>query len=85
MKDQRYIYGILKSFDNYSNLALDKVYERVFIDGQYGEKNLGLISLRGESIILIGLSRFNSKSLKRGNYDNILKKLQEIQLEPKKI
>ncbi|AFM98352.1 LSM domain-containing protein [Encephalitozoon hellem ATCC 50504] len=55
LRDGRYLYGIMKSFDQFNSITLDGVIERIFHDGKYAERKHELFIIRGENITMIGL------------------------------
>lgn len=55
LRDGRYLYGIMKSFDQFNSITLDRVIERIFHDGKYAERKHELFIIRGENITMIGL------------------------------
>jgi U6 snRNA-associated Sm-like protein LSm1 len=54
----RVFVGVLRSFDQFSNLILDNTVERIYWaeTKEYGEKERGTIIIRGESISLVARS-----------------------------
>jgi len=75
LKDERYFYGIMNSFDQYNSIALNFATERLFYENLFAEKRLGLISLRGESVIFIGICNPTFSSLKKVDYDFLKAKI----------
>lgn len=59
MYNGQLLYGLLRSFDQFNNIALEKCVERVFQDGKYSEREIGLYMIRGENIVLLGLSHLD--------------------------
>ncbi|AFN83068.1 U6 snRNA-associated small Sm-like protein [Encephalitozoon romaleae SJ-2008] len=55
LRDGRYLYGIMKSFDQFNSITLDRVIERIFHDEKYAERKHELFIIRGENITMIGL------------------------------
>lgn len=80
LKDNRYLYGVFKSYDQYNSITLNFVMERIFHGDQYAERRQGLMVVRGESIVLIGICEPEISALKRVEYT----KLSEI-IEKEKI
>lgn len=74
--DGRYIFGVLRSFDQFNNITLEKSICRVFLDNEYAEKKLGLYIIRGENVILIGLSKIYLRSLDKVDYEYLVKKIE---------
>jgi len=46
-------YGVLRSFDQFSNLVLQDCVERAFVGSEYAEKRRGLFVVRGENILFL--------------------------------
>ncbi|KAK1349865.1 Sm-like protein [Hamiltosporidium tvaerminnensis] len=62
--DGRQIYGILRSFDQYNSITIQNTREIYIHEKLYSEKDIGLVIVRGENIILLGtykgfLNNFN--------------------------
>ncbi|KHN69785.1 LSM domain-containing protein [Ordospora colligata OC4] len=62
LRDKRHLYGIMKSFDQFNSITLDKVVERIFHNDKYAEKIHQLFIIRGENISIIGLGSFDIPS-----------------------
>lgn len=75
LREDRYLYGVLKSFDQYNSIALNFVTERIFHENCFAERRLGLVSLRGENIVLIGICSPDLKKLKKVEYDTLLREI----------
>lgn len=73
LRDNRYLYGVLKSFDQYNSIALNFATERIFHEDCYAERRLGLVSLRGENIVLIGICSPDLRKLRKVEYDTLRK------------
>lgn len=54
LSDGRKLMGTLRSFDQYSNMVLEKACERVIVGNLYCDIPLGLFIVRGENIVLTG-------------------------------
>ena len=54
MRDGTHLVGILRSFDQFSNLVLEETVERRHVGRQVIDIPLGLFILRGENIVLLG-------------------------------
>lgn len=54
LRDGRHLIGILRSFDQYSNLVLEQTVERRYVGKQFTDIPLGLFILRGENVVMIG-------------------------------
>jgi U6 snRNA-associated Sm-like protein LSm1 len=54
LRDGRHYIGILRSFDQFSNIVLEQTVERVVVDQEYADVPLGLYVVRGENVVLLG-------------------------------
>ncbi len=54
LRDGRQYIGILRSFDQFSNIVLEECVERVVVDSSYADVPLGLYVVRGENVVLMG-------------------------------
>lgn len=54
LRDGRKLVGILRSFDQFANLVLEKATERIIVGSLYAEVPLGLYVVRGENVVLLG-------------------------------
>lgn len=54
LRDGRKVYGILRSYDQFGNLVLEDTIERLYVDLEYAEENLGVFMVRGENVVLVG-------------------------------
>lgn len=54
LRDGRKVIGILRSFDQFANLILEKAKERIIVGTQYAEVSLGVELIRGENVVLFG-------------------------------
>lgn len=54
LRDGRKLYGILRSYDQFGNIVLADTIERIYVDLEYAEENLGVFLARGENIVLVG-------------------------------
>lgn len=77
LKDNRYLCGIFKSYDQYNSITLNFVVERVFNGEQFAEKRQGLVVVRGESIVLIGLCEPDLKGLHKVDFDALCRIIEE--------
>ncbi|KAH9411353.1 putative LSM domain-containing protein [Ordospora pajunii] len=76
LRDKRHLYGIMKSFDQFNSITLDKVVERIFHNGKYAEKIHQLFIIRGENISIIGLGCFDIPSnLKMIDFDVLISEI----------
>lgn len=70
LRDNRYIFGTLKSYDQYNSVVINYTLERIFYDRKYAERSHGLIVLRGENIVFIGTAAPPKLTeYKMGNYE----------------
>lgn len=69
LKDGRQLWGTLKSYDQYYCLTLNFTTERIFHEDMFSEKRQGLVVIRGENIVLIGKTQFDSKNLRKVDYE----------------
>lgn len=54
LRDGRHLVGILRSFDQFSNMVLEDTHERHIANGLRSDMALGLFIVRGENIVLLG-------------------------------
>lgn len=54
LRDGRKIYGMLRSFDQFSNLVFEHAVERIIVGKKFADAPLGLYIIRGENIVLMG-------------------------------
>lgn len=54
LRDGRKLFGILRSYDQFGNLTLEDTIERLYVDLEYAEDNLGPFLVRGENVVLVG-------------------------------
>jgi U6 snRNA-associated Sm-like protein LSm1 len=54
LRDGRHLVGIMRSYDQFSNIVLEDTHERHFVGNLYGDIPLGLYIVRGESVVLLG-------------------------------
>lgn len=64
MKDGKCLHGIFRSFDQFNNITLENVTERVYEDDKYTERNFDLFVIRGESIFFFGIGNFDDSKFK---------------------
>ncbi|EOB13935.1 U6 snRNA-associated Sm-like protein LSm1 [Nosema bombycis CQ1] len=79
LKDGRSYYGIFKSFDQYNSITLNYAIERIFDGEEYGEKFLGLFVIRGDVVMLVGISKCDFKKYKKVDYEIIKKRVTVIE------
>ena len=63
LRDGRKYVGILRSFDQFSNIVLSDAVERIIVDRQFGDIPLGLYIVRGENVVLMARARRACTSL----------------------
>lgn len=85
IKDEHYLYGVFKSYDQYNSITLNYVLERIFHQDSYAEQRLGLMVIRGESIVLIATGTPPQINLKKGDFNDLLiqKEIATAKLEAK--
>ncbi|CAK4083973.1 unnamed protein product [Aphanomyces euteiches] len=54
LRDGRHLVGMIRSFDQYSNIVLEETCERHVVGNTYCDIPLGLYIIRGENIVLMG-------------------------------
>lgn len=54
LRDGRHLVGILRSFDQFSNMVLEDTHERHVANGLRSDMALGLFIVRGDNIVLLG-------------------------------
>ena len=54
LRDGRQYIGILRTFDQFSNIVLEEAVERVVVERAYADVPLGLYIVRGENVVLMG-------------------------------
>eukprot|EP00624_Nannochloropsis_granulata_P004122 evm.model.NODE_30747_length_47682_cov_25.534710.9 len=79
LRDGRNLVGVLRSFDQYSNMVLEDTYERHVVDDKYGDLPLGLYLVRGDSMVMLGEvdPARESEALVKVTADEIIELLQE--------
>ena len=80
IKDGKYVSGILRSFDQFYNITIEDGTERIFLDKEYSEKNVGLYVIRGENIVLISNNQLGFENYKKTSLTTIQRKLDELKL-----
>lgn len=74
LRDSKYLIGVLRSFDQYNNLLMEDVKERVFFKEMYSEKEVAVYVVRGENIVLLG--DYGKDTVKKQGY--VRKECKEI-------
>jgi len=54
LRDGRTLYGILRSFDQFSNFVLEACWERTVVGDKYSDESVGTEIVRGENLVLMG-------------------------------
>eukprot|EP00518_Triparma_eleuthera_P018153 CAMPEP_0197550034 /NCGR_PEP_ID=MMETSP1320-20131121/3763_1 /TAXON_ID=91990 /ORGANISM="Bolidomonas sp., Strain RCC2347" /LENGTH=127 /DNA_ID=CAMNT_0043110345 /DNA_START=90 /DNA_END=470 /DNA_ORIENTATION=+ len=56
LRDGRHITGVVRSFDQFSNVVLEDAKERKFAFSvkKYADKHVGIYVVRGDSVIVLG-------------------------------
>lgn len=70
--DGKYIYGLLRSFDQFNSLTIEDTVERQFVDDLYYEVAHGVYIVRGENVVLVGLSDIDQSRHRKGSYDEVM-------------
>lgn len=78
LKDERYLYGVLKSFDQYNSVSLNFTVERIFFLNRYAENRLGLISLRGENIVMMGLCSPDFSLMRKMKFEALAEEIESF-------
>lgn len=76
LKDNSILYGILKSYDQYNNISLNYAVQRIFHNNQYAEKMIGFIVVRGDTIVMISLARYDLSGLKKTEFLKLKEELE---------
>ena len=83
LRDGRYLYGTMKSFDQFNSITLDGVIERIFLDGQYAEKRHELFIIRGENIMMMGMGVLDAKDgLVQADFSVLRSRIQSLHAPP---
>ncbi|KAM0675285.1 hypothetical protein GVAV_001110 [Gurleya vavrai] len=75
--DGRYFNGILRSFDQFNSITLEKCKETLYFDNLYSEIDRGTFVIRGENIIFLGIKENSNKKMKKINFEEIKKLISE--------
>lgn len=54
LRDGRNFKGWLRSYDQYANLVLDGVVERLVSEEAYADVEVGILVVRGENVMMLG-------------------------------
>jgi small nuclear ribonucleoprotein (snRNP)-like protein len=71
LRDETYLYGTMKSFDQFKSIVLDGAKERIYCRNAYAERDCGLYVIRGENIALIGLGEPSLRRMARKDYNEL--------------
>eukprot|EP00611_Tribonema_gayanum_P025135 TRINITY_DN566_c1_g1_i1.p1 TRINITY_DN566_c1_g1~~TRINITY_DN566_c1_g1_i1.p1 ORF type:complete len:257 (-),score=85.13 TRINITY_DN566_c1_g1_i1:12-716(-) len=93
LRDGRHLVGLMRSYDQFSNIVLEDTHERHFVGALYGDIPLGLYIVRGDSVVLLGEVAAEEEQgeqeggalLKRVTADDILQAQQESDVDPFKV
>ncbi|CAM9429782.1 unnamed protein product, partial [Choristocarpus tenellus] len=75
LRDGRHLVGIMRSYDQFSNIVLEDTHERHFVGGLFGDIALGLYLVRGDALVLMGEldeEKEEGPSLKRVSAEKII-------------
>lgn len=75
MRDGKYLYGIFRSFDQFSNITLENAIERIFFENMFSERKVGLHIIRGESIVFVGMPKLDLNCFKKAEWDVVAEKI----------
>lgn len=78
LRDGRCLFGILQSYDQFGNMFLSSTIERLYVDLEYAEEDIGPFMVRGENIVLVGeidQEEFKSMSRRMGRFRRPLESL----------
>mmetsp|Transcript_12658 Transcript_12658/g.43964 ORF Transcript_12658/g.43964 Transcript_12658/m.43964 type:complete len:142 (+) Transcript_12658:3-428(+) len=54
LRDNRKLIGVLRSFDQFSNIIMQETVERIVVGDLYADISLGTYIVRGENVVLMG-------------------------------
>lgn len=54
LRDNRKLFGILRTYDQFGNLTLSDTYERFYAGLEYAQVLHGVYLVRGENVVLVG-------------------------------
>lgn len=74
LRENRYAYGILRSFDHYYNVLLENAREIFVVDNEYSEIESEVFILRGENILMFGIGQFDSANMRRVEKEVLLER-----------
>lgn len=69
--DGKYLFGVLRSYDQFNSLTIENTIERQFHGNIYCETNHGVFIVRGENVVVIGLSNIDLKGCVRKEYEEV--------------
>ena len=73
LRDGKKLIGVLRCYDQFVNMTLEKTVERIVVEDKYGDLDVGLYIVRGENVVLMGeVDETRELSLKQVPVDEIL-------------
>eukprot|EP01147_Barroeca_monosierra_P008361 gene8361-901_t len=81
LRDGRYLIGFLRTVDQFANLVMQDVVERIYVEDCYGDIQQGVVLIRGENVVLLGEidgERMQRSNLKQVSADVILAMKKEL-------
>ncbi|KAI5184965.1 U6 snRNA-associated Sm-like protein LSm1 [Nematocida homosporus] len=81
LRDSTYVFGTLRSYDQYHNILLEDAQEVVIIGQEYTEEFSEAYMLRGENIILIGVGTFDNSQLTQVSPTVLAEKKKHLSLD----
>lgn len=72
--DGKYLYGTLRSFDQFNSITLEEVYEMWFHDIHYTYENHKVFVVRGENVVMLGTGKFNTDNFQFMKKSDFLEK-----------
>ncbi|KAG2392222.1 hypothetical protein C9374_012474 [Naegleria lovaniensis] len=73
LRDGKKLIGILRCYDQFVNMTLEKTVERIVVEDKYGDLDVGLYIVRGENVVLMGeVDDTRETTLKQVPVDEIL-------------
>eukprot|EP00752_Nemacystus_decipiens_P012679 g11232.t1 len=84
LRDGRHLVGVMRSYDQFSNIVLEDTHERHFVGDMFGDIALGLYLVRGDALVLMGEldpALEETPRLKKVSADEIIEAQQEASAE----
>lgn len=84
LRDGRHLVGVMRSYDQFSNIVLEDTHERHFVGNIFGDIALGLYLVRGDALVLMGEldeALEETPRLKKVSADEIIEAQQEASAE----